>query len=52
VKSVLRSAAVAARLKAMSLTTVGSSPKDASAFVEDDAKRWHGVIEKIGLQPE
>jgi tripartite-type tricarboxylate transporter receptor subunit TctC len=52
VKSVLRSAAVAARLNAMSLTTVGSSPKDASAFVEDDAKRWHGVIKKIGLQPE
>ncbi len=24
----------------MSLTTVGSSPKDASAFVEDDARRW------------
>ena len=52
VKSVLTSAPVTARLNAMSLTTVGSSPKDASAFVEDDARRWHSVIEKIGLQAE
>jgi len=31
---------------------VGNSPKDASAFVEADAERWQGVIEKIGLQAE
>lgn len=52
VKAVLTSAPVTARLKAMSLTTVGSSPQDAAAFVEEDASRWRGVIEKIGLQPE
>jgi tripartite-type tricarboxylate transporter receptor subunit TctC len=52
VKSVLTSAAVTARLQAMSLTIVGSSPKDASAFVEADARRWQRVIETIGLQPE
>jgi tripartite-type tricarboxylate transporter receptor subunit TctC len=52
VKSVLSSAPVTARLKTMSLTTVGSSPNDASAFVEEDARRWHSVIEKIGLQAE
>jgi tripartite-type tricarboxylate transporter receptor subunit TctC len=52
VRSVLMSAPVTARLAAMSLTAVGSSPKDASAFVEDDARRWQSVIEKIGLQAE
>jgi tripartite-type tricarboxylate transporter receptor subunit TctC len=52
VKEVLTSAPVTARLKTMSLTTVGSSPQDASAFVEEDANRWHSVIEKIGLQAE
>ena len=51
-RSVLTSAAVTSRLQAMSLTAVGSSPDHASAFVEDDAKRWQSVIEKIGLQAE
>lgn len=52
VRSVLTSAPVAARLETMSLTTVGSSPKDASTFVEGDARRWQSVIERIGLQAE
>jgi tripartite-type tricarboxylate transporter receptor subunit TctC len=52
VRSVLTSSPVTARLEAMSLTTVGSTPTDASAFVEADAKRWQSVIEKIGLQAE
>ena len=52
VKLVLTSAAVTARLRTMSLTAVGSSSKDASAFVEADARRWQSVIEKIGLQAE
>ena len=52
VRSVLTSPPVTARLESMSLTTVGSSPKDASAFVEDDARRWQSVIERIGLQAE
>ena len=52
VASVLRSSAVAERLQTLSLTSVGNSPKDASAFVEADAKRWQSVIEKIGLKPE
>jgi tripartite-type tricarboxylate transporter receptor subunit TctC len=48
----LASPAVRERLLAMSLTPVASSPKDAAAFVEADAKRWQAVIEKIGLQAE
>jgi len=52
VRSVLTSAPVTARLATMSLTTVGSSPTDASVFVENDAKSWQSVIEKIGLQAE
>lgn len=48
----LMSPTVSERLQAMSLTPVMSSPKDATAFVEADAKRWRAVIEKIGLQPE
>ncbi len=50
--SVLIYSAVSERLRSMSLTTVGSSPKDASGFVEEDARRWQNVIDKIGLQPE
>jgi tripartite-type tricarboxylate transporter receptor subunit TctC len=52
VASVLTSPAVAERFRTMSLTVVGNSPKDASAFVEDDARRWQSVIAKIGLQAE
>jgi len=52
VRSVLTSAPVTARLEMMSLTTVASYPRDASAFVEDDARRWQSVIEKIGLRAE
>lgn len=50
--SVLSSQTVTERLRTMSLTVVGNSPTEASAFVEDDARRWHRVTEKIGLQPE
>ena len=49
---VLGSPTVVERLRTMSLTVVGSSPAEAAAFVADDARRWHGVIERIGLQPE
>jgi tripartite-type tricarboxylate transporter receptor subunit TctC len=52
IASVLKSPAVIERFRALSLTPVGSSPREASAFVETDAKRWHAVIEKIGLKPE
>jgi tripartite-type tricarboxylate transporter receptor subunit TctC len=52
VRSVLTSAPVTARLATMSLTMVGSSPTDASVFVENDARRWQSVIEKISLQAE
>jgi tripartite-type tricarboxylate transporter receptor subunit TctC len=52
VASVLMSPAVTERLRTLSLTPVGNSPKDASAFVEADASRWQSVIEKIGLKPE
>jgi len=50
--SALSSPTVTERLRTMSMTLVGNSPMEASAFVEDDARRWHGVIEKIDLQPE
>jgi tripartite-type tricarboxylate transporter receptor subunit TctC len=49
VASALKSAAVSDRLLTLSLTPVGNAPKDASTFVEADAKRWQNVIEKIGL---
>jgi tripartite-type tricarboxylate transporter receptor subunit TctC len=52
VASVLTNPTVAERFRTMSLTVVGSAPKDASAFVEDDARRWQSVIEKIGLRAE
>jgi tripartite-type tricarboxylate transporter receptor subunit TctC len=52
VASALRSPAVSERLRMMSLTPVGSAPNNASAFVEDDAKRWQSVIEKIALAAE
>lgn len=50
--AVLGSPNVTERLRTMSLTAVGSSPTDASAYVDADARRWSGVIKKIGLQPE
>jgi tripartite-type tricarboxylate transporter receptor subunit TctC len=50
--SVLTRSDVTERLRMMSLTTVGSSPSEAAAFVENDAGRWHSLIEKIGLQAE
>jgi tripartite-type tricarboxylate transporter receptor subunit TctC len=50
--SVLSSPTVIERLRTMSLTVVGNSPTEASSFVEDDARRWRSVTEKIGLQPE
>ena len=31
---------------------VESSLVEASSFVEEDARRWHKVIDLIGLQPE
>jgi tripartite-type tricarboxylate transporter receptor subunit TctC len=52
VTAALNNPAVIARLRTMSLTPVGNSPKEASAFVEADARRWQAVIEKIGLKPE
>jgi tripartite-type tricarboxylate transporter receptor subunit TctC len=52
VAAVLKSPVVTERLRTMSLTPVGNSPSEASAFVEADAKRWQSVIETIGLKPE
>jgi tripartite-type tricarboxylate transporter receptor subunit TctC len=52
VASALASPAVVARLRTMSLTPVGNSPKEAAAFVEADSARWQAVIEKVGLKPE
>jgi tripartite-type tricarboxylate transporter receptor subunit TctC len=52
VASVLVSPAVAERFRAMSLNAVGNPPKDAATFVEEEARRWQTVIEKIGLRAE
>ena len=52
VTAALNNPAVIERLRTMSLTPVGNTPNEASAFVEADARRWQAVIEKIGLKPE
>jgi tripartite-type tricarboxylate transporter receptor subunit TctC len=52
ISAVLTTPVISERLRAMSLTPVGSAPSDAAAFVEADARRWQSVIEKIGLRPE
>jgi tripartite-type tricarboxylate transporter receptor subunit TctC len=51
VSSTLTIPAVLERLRLLALTPVGSSPKDAAAYVANETKRWHTVIEKIGLKP-
>jgi tripartite-type tricarboxylate transporter receptor subunit TctC len=48
----MKSPIVADRLKALSLTLVETAPAEASSFVEEEAERWHKVINRIGLQPE
>jgi tripartite-type tricarboxylate transporter receptor subunit TctC len=52
VTSVLANPLVVERFRALSLTRVGNSPGDATAFVAAEAKRWQNVIETIGLKPE
>ncbi len=52
VATAMKSPSVIGRLKALSLMPVESSPVEASTFVEEDARRWHKVIDLIGLQPE
>lgn len=52
VATAMKAPSVTARLKALSLMPVESSPVEASIFVEEDTRRWHKVIDQIGLQPE
>jgi tripartite-type tricarboxylate transporter receptor subunit TctC len=52
VAAALRTPAVAERFRTLSLNAIGSSPEEASAFVEADSRRWRSVIDKIGLHPE
>jgi tripartite-type tricarboxylate transporter receptor subunit TctC len=52
VATAMKEPSVLARLEALSLTLVESAPAEASSFVEEDAQRWHRVIDQIGLQPE
>lgn len=52
IASVLAAPEVGGRLRALSLTPVGSMPADASAFVAAEAERWRGVITTVGLKPE
>jgi tripartite-type tricarboxylate transporter receptor subunit TctC len=48
----MKSPSVTGRLEVLSLMPIESSPAEASSFVEEDAQRWHKVIDLIGLQPE
>ena len=52
VAAAMKAPSVAGRLEALSLTLVVSTPAEASSFVEEEARRWHNVINLIGLQPE
>jgi tripartite-type tricarboxylate transporter receptor subunit TctC len=52
VAEILKVPSVAERFQTLSLVTIGNAPKAAAAFVDEDAKRWQGVIERIGLKPE
>jgi tripartite-type tricarboxylate transporter receptor subunit TctC len=52
IASVMKSPTVADRLAALSLTLVETAPAEAGSFVEEEAERWHKVINRIGLQPE
>jgi len=46
----MKSPTVADRLEALSLTLVETAPAEASSFVEEEAARWHKMINRIGLQ--
>jgi len=52
VAAAMKSPSVTGRLEALSLTLVESKSAEASSFVEEEAQRWHKVIDLIGLQPE
>jgi tripartite-type tricarboxylate transporter receptor subunit TctC len=52
VAAAMKSPSVTGRLEALSLTPVQSKSAEASSFVEEEAQRWHKVIDLIGLQPE
>jgi tripartite-type tricarboxylate transporter receptor subunit TctC len=52
VAAAMKSLSATGRLEALSLTLVESTSVEASRFVEEDARRWHKVIDLIGLQPE
>jgi len=48
----MKSPLIADRLQALSLTLVVSTPAEAGGFAGEEARRWHKVIDLIGLQPE
>jgi tripartite-type tricarboxylate transporter receptor subunit TctC len=52
VAAAMRLPSVTGRLEALSLMLIESSPAHASSFVEEEQRRWHKVIDLIGLQPE
>ena len=43
---------VAARIQAMSITPVGSTPSQTAAFIKDERERWHKVIVAAGIKPD
>jgi tripartite-type tricarboxylate transporter receptor subunit TctC len=43
---------VAARLRELSITPVGSSPAEAAAFVNREAERWRQAIGSANIRPE
>lgn len=51
-KEAIDQPAVQERFKQLTVESTGSPPAVFGKFVADEAKRWGGVIEKLGLKPE
>ena len=43
---------VTAKLRAMSFTSVGSSPAEVATFLKQELERWRSVILAAGIKPE
>jgi tripartite-type tricarboxylate transporter receptor subunit TctC len=43
---------VTAKLRAMSFTSVGSSPAEVATFLKQESERWRSVILAAGIKPE
>ena len=52
IAEILKMPDVAARLRAMSFTPVGSSPAEMAAFLNEERARWRSVVAAAGIRPE